>query len=512
MAGMVKIDFEENNTGIYALEAIDIHKAFFKNEVLKGVTVKVKKGEVLGLVGSNGAGKSTLMKIINGVYKADSGIIKINGEKVYYKDVQGARASGIAMVYQEFSLVPTMTVAQNLFLAEEPKKGLFIDDSTCIKKAQEAFKDFNVEIDPRTYVEDLSIGNQQIVEIVKALIRKPAVLILDEPTASLTQKEINRLFDFIKRLKQQGIAIIFVSHHLREITDICDRVVVLRDGRVSLDDYVKNVEIQQIIQAMIGRKVTTYEYIPPKTNISRNQPILEVRGLKWRDKINDVSFAVYPGEIVGIAGLLGSGRTEILKNIYGLYRPEKGEIIVNGQILKINGPWDGIKHGLFLVPENRRKEGIIAGQSIRHNILLPVWRRLKKRLFIDDGKGKKIATDLSQKLNIKMVDTEQYVEVLSGGNQQKVVFAKSLVTGPKVLLLDDPTVGIDVEAKNEIANLIRNIADEGNGVLLVSSEMEEMARLADRVLVLRQGKIIRELSRCKGDIITEETLTEAIQL
>lgn len=404
-----------------------------------------------------------------------------------------------------------MTAAQNLFLANEPKKGVLIDDAKSIEQARKAFSDFNVDIDPKAYVESLPIGKQQIVEIVKALLQKPAVLILDEPTASLTQKEISMLFEFINKLKQQGIAIILITHHLQEIIDICDRVLVLRDGEVVLDENVKGLQLQDIIQAMIGRKVSAFSYIPPRKEISRQKPLMEVKKLKWREKVQDASFEIYSGEVLSIAGLLGSGRTEILKNIFGLYTPDSGEILVNGKKLKNSGPWNGIKNGIVLVPENRRKDGIVAGQSIRMNILLPVWQKLRRRFFIDDQKGKEISADMISKLKVKTVDMEQYIERLSGGNQQKVVFAKSLVSKPFVLLLDDPTVGIDVEAKNEIAHLIRRIADEGNGVLLVSSEMEELARISDRVLVLKQGKIVKELCRDKGDMITEQTLTEGIQ-
>lgn len=502
---------KEGNHAPYALEVLDIYKSFSNNDVLKGITFGVRRGEILGLVGTNGAGKSTLMKIVNGVYKADKGSVKINGSIAQYKDAQGARASGIAMVYQEFSLIPTMTVAQNLFLGVEPKKGMFIDDRECIERAEKAFRDFNVEIDPQVNVESLSIGDQQIVEIIKAILQEPAVLILDEPTASLTQKEITILFSFVNRLKQQGMAIILISHHLQEVKDICDKVVVLRDGKIALENTIKNTELSEIIHAMIGRKFDKNEYIPPKSKAQRLKPVLEVKGLKWREKVRDVSFEVYPGEVLGIAGLLGSGRTEILKNIIGLYEPDAGEILVDGSKFKSGQPWDAIRNGIFLVPENRRKSGIIAGQSIRHNMLLPIWKRLKNSLFINDQKGKEIAGDMIQKLSIKAVDMDQYVERLSGGNQQKVVFAKSLVTEPKVLLLDDPTVGVDIEAKNEIAFLVRSIADQGNGVLLVSSEMEELARLADRVLVLKQGAVIDELSRDNGDEITEQTLSIAIQ-
>ncbi|MHB1394575.1 MAG: sugar ABC transporter ATP-binding protein [Clostridia bacterium] len=502
---------KEENRAPYALEVLDIYKSFSNNNVLKGITFGIRKGEILGLVGSNGAGKSTLMKIVNGIYKADKGTIKINSNIGQYKDAQGARNSGIAMVYQEFSLIPTMTVAQNLFLGVEPKNGIFIDDTSCIEQAKKAFRDFNVEIDPQAYVESLSIGDQQIVEIIKALLQKPAVLILDEPTASLTQKEIAMLFSFINRLKQQGMAIILISHHLQEVKDICDKVVVLRDGKVVLEGLVNNIELPDIIHAMIGRKFDKNEYIPPKSKISRLKPVLEVKGLRWREKVQNVSFEVYQGEILGIAGLLGSGRTEILKNIVGLYEPDTGEILIDGSSFKLGQPWDAIRNGIFLVPENRRKSGIIAGQPIRHNMLLPIWKKLKNNFLINDQKGKEIAGDMIKKLSIKTTGMDQYVERLSGGNQQKVVFAKSLVTKPKVLLLDDPTVGVDIEAKNEIANLVRNIADQGNGVLLVSSEMEELARLADRVLILKQGIVIDELSRDNGDEITEQTLSIAIQ-
>lgn len=501
---------EENNTA-YALEVLDIYKSFFNNEVLQGINFRVKKGEVVGIVGSNGAGKSTLMKIINGVYKADKGTIKIKGESGNYKDAQGARSCGIAMVYQEFSLIPTMTVSQNIFLGVEPKKSIFIDDTSCINQARKAFKDFNVNIDPEAYIESLSIGDQQIVEIIKALLQQPAVLILDEPTASLTQKEITMLFSFINRLRKQGMSIILISHHLQEVLDICDKVIVLRNGTVVLDDYVKSVQLPEIIQAMIGRKLDKNEYISPGKPILHEKPVLVVESMKWHEKLIDISFELYPGEVLGIAGLMGSGRTEILKNIIGLYEPDSGKVMVNGSVLKTGKPWDAIKNGLFLVPENRHKCGIIAGQSIHHNMLLPIWKKIRRNIFIDDKKGKDIVVDMISKLRIKTTNMQQYIERLSGGNQQKVVFAKCLVTKPKVLLLDDPTVGIDVEAKNEIAYLVRNVADEGNGVILVSSEMEEMARLADRVIVIKQGRISAELSRHNGDQITEQSLTEAIQ-
>ena len=495
----------------YALEVSDIHKSFYSNHVLKGISFGIKKGEILGLVGSNGAGKSTLMKIINGIYKQDKGHIKVEGTRVDYKDALGARESGIAMVYQEFSLVPTMSVAENMFLGVEHRKYGLIDDKKCVEDVKKAFLEFGVEIDPKEMVENLSVGDQQIVEIVKALLQKPSVLILDEPTASLTHKEINLLFEFIKRLKKQDISIFMISHHMQEIINICDRVVVLRNGEVVLDDLVSNISITSMVQSMIGRRLAEIEFLPPKNEIQRKNPVLEVENLVWGEKVSDVSLHVYPGEILGVAGLLGSGRTEILKCIYGLLKPTSGQIKMNGKVLKNNKPWEKIENGIFLVPENRREEGIVEIHSIQMNMLLPVWKRIKKGFFIDERASEAKTIDMKEKIKLKATGIDQEVQSLSGGNQQKVVFAKSLLTEPSVLLLDEPTVGIDVEAKSEIANLIREIADNNNGVVMVSSEMDEMERICDRVIILKQGQIVKELIRSNGDLITEEVLSREIQ-
>lgn len=495
----------------YALEIVDIHKSFFENEVLKGISFGIQKGEVLGLLGSNGAGKSTLMKIINGVYRLDSGFIRRNGRDIQIKNAQDAAKCGIAMVYQEFSLIPTMPVVENMFLGREIKKKGFIDKNECCQKVKQAFEEFGIDIDTLEIVENLSIGNQQLVEIVKALMQNPGVLILDEPTASLTNKEIELLFTFIRKLKRQKIAVFLISHHMQEIMDICDRAVVLRNGCVELNEPIQDINIPKMVKAMIGKKLTS-EYLTPKNQVVYEKPILEVKNINWKEKVKNINFNVYRGEIVGVAGLLGSGRTEMMKCIYGLIKPESGEILLDMKKIPFGKPWSTIESGVAFVPENRRESGIVGIHTIMHNMLLPIWDRMKKGLFIDDKKSRDMADDMRQKLDIKCNGIMQDVEHLSGGNQQKVVFGKSLLINPRVLLLDDPTVGIDVEAKASIAQLVRNIADTGNSVLMVSSEMEELERLCDRVLIMNDGSIRRELNRANGDDLSEASLAQAIQM
>lgn len=494
----------------YALQLEDVRKSFFDNEVLKGISFGIKKGEVLGLLGANGAGKSTLMKIVTGVYRMDNGRILVDGKEIAVKNASEAAKCGIAMVYQDFSLIPTMTVTENLFLGREVKKSGLIDDNQCRKQAKLAFDEFGIGIDPDETVKNLSIGNQQLVEIVKALMQKPSVLILDEPTASLTHNEIQLLFTFVKRLREQRIAVIFISHHMQEIMQICDRAIVLRNGTVEMDRMTSELTITAMVEAMVGRKLNQ-AYLAPKADLVCREPVLQVKSLSWGDKVNDVSFDLYPGEILGIAGLLGSGRTELVKCIYGLISPDKGKILINSGELAAGKPWESIKSGMAFVPENRRMSGIVGIHSIKYNMLLPIWKRMKKGFFIDERGSVQAAEHMREKLALKCTGVEQEAEYLSGGNQQKVVFAKSLLVKPKVLLLDDPTVGIDVEAKAAIAQLIRNIADQGNAVLMVSSEMDELERLCDRVLVIAAGQIKKELCRHKGDAITEAILAEAIQ-
>jgi len=496
-----------------ALELKNIHKSFFENQVLKGVSLRVEKGSIVGLLGGNGAGKSTLMKIVTGVYSKDEGEILIDGRPVEIHSAEDAKKNGISMVYQELSLIPTLTVIQNLFLNDEPHKGLHIDEKECSRRAEELFANFKLkDIDPHAVTSDLPIGKQQLVEIAKALLKNPHVLILDEPTASLTQREIDLLFTFLRGLKEKGIAIILISHHMQEIEEICDRAIVLYDGNVALDDEVKNVSIQSMVEAMVGRSIE-------ETNIERknpvdysSRPLLQVQGMISPDgKVNGASFDIYPGEVLGIAGLMGSGRTELIKCIYGLMKPTGGSVVLDG---KESGsgtkPWKSIDRGVFMIPEDRRRSGIVSIHSVKMNLFISGWKKFVSHTCINDRKADDKADELIKLLDIKTTGYDQELKNLSGGNQQKVVFGKSIFLAPKVLLLDDPTVGVDVEAKDSICHIIASIADSGSAVLLVSSEFDHLSKVCDRVLIMKQGRFTSELRRGR-DELSENSLLVAVQ-
>ncbi|MEI8131306.1 MAG: sugar ABC transporter ATP-binding protein, partial [Leptolinea sp.] len=416
---------------------------------------------------------------------------------------------GIAMVFQEFSLVPSMTVLQNLYLAHEDTNGFFCNDDSMREKGHTLFNELDVEIDPDAVLLKLPVGERQIVEIAKAISRHASILIMDEPTASLSSVEIHSLFSLIQRLIKEGISIIFVSHHLNEVMQICDRVTVIRDGIVALAEEVKKIDLEDIITAMIGKKIEKTG-AREKREIDFGHPILEVKNLTSSKQYKDISFNLYPGEVLGIAGVLGSGRTELLKSFYGIIQPNSGEVLLDGEKINFSHPADAIKAGLILVPEDRRKTGLVLGGTVRTNVLLPIWKYLVKFLFIRDGDGDLIVNRFVKELNIKTTNIHQVVQRLSGGNQQKVVFAKSLASKPKILMLDDPTVGVDIETKKEIASIIHRIAAGGDSVLLVSSEMDELASICDRILVIRRGKLEEEID-CHKTVITEELLMKAIQ-
>lgn len=499
------VPLESNAT--YSLEVFHATKSFNENEVLHDVNFNIKPGEVHGLVGQNGAGKSTLMKIINGVYTKDKGEIYVRGKLADYDSPKAASQYSIGMVFQEFSLIPSMTVAQNIFLSHEPRNGFFTDDAVANKKAAEIFEELEVLIDPHAPVETLPVGEQQIVEIAKALSRNASILIMDEPTASLTGNEIESLFTIIRKLKKEGISIIFVSHHLNEIMDICDRITVLRDGKIVLSDATNNLTIEQVIGEMVGKKLAEKEH--EKKNIHLENPLFEVNNLSLENKYKNINLKLFQGEIVGIAGVMGSGRSEILKSIYGILKPDSGRFKIHGKTAAIKNPSDAIKAGIIYVPEDRRNNGVILGQSLYMNILLPVWKRIRTVWLINDKQGRKIAGSFSEDLRIKATSIDQLMGHLSGGNQQKAVFAKCLAVEPTVMLLDDPTVGVDIGTKKEIANIIRMVAERGNGIILVSSEMEELLELCDRILILRQGEIVDELKDVKN--VTEEFLLHIVQ-
>ena len=495
------------------LEMVDISKSFSTVEVLHDVDFTLDVGEIHGLVGQNGAGKSTLMKILNGVEKKDSGTIKIFGKEEEYHNPIQARGKGISMIFQEFSLVSTLTVSQNIFLTKESHNVVhLLKDRESEIKTIKILKELDVDnIDPNEYVENLSTGQQQIVEIAKALSHEPKILIMDEPTASLSSHEIESLFKVMNKLKKRGISIIFVSHYLREIFKICDRVTVLKDGNKVLEEKIMNTSMKEVIAKMTG-KDQELQVTKRKRQIDRSKPpLLEINNLVVGDVVKGVSFKVWHGEIFGIAGLLGSGRSEIINAIYGAYKKRKGEIIIDTKKTSINSPNDAIREGLAIVPEDRREQGLILDFSIKDNLLFSVLKKILTYLFINDKKASKIASDSIKKLNIKASGPWQVVRFLSGGNQQKVVVAKSLLTESKILLLDDPSIGIDIQAKREIMNIISDFAESGNGVIFVSSEFDEMVSFCDRILILKKGEVYSIVDFGEEADISEEMLLEKIQ-
>ncbi|AZR73750.1 D-xylose ABC transporter ATP-binding protein [Anoxybacter fermentans] len=471
------------------LEMKNIIKTFPGVNALNKVNLKLYKGEVHALLGENGAGKSTLMKILSGIYKKDGGSIYLNGEEVEFNNPKEAQNAGIAIIHQELELIPELTVAENIFLGREPKKGIFIDFKKLIQKAEEIINKLGVNIDPRSKVKDLNIGNQQMVEIAKALSQNANILVMDEPTSSLTQKEIDILFSLIERLKD-SISIIYISHRMEEIFRICDRVTVLRDGKNVGEVKVKGTSHEELISMMVGRKI---ENRFPKIKNNKSKKILEIKNITVPGKIYDVSLDVYKGEVLGIAGLMGSGRTELAKCIFGVYPPQKGEIYFKGKRVNINSPKKAIKLGINYLSEDRKGEGLILNMSVQKNITLSELKQILKFGFIMDKKEKRMAMKYIDDLKIKTPHAQQIVENLSGGNQQKVVISKVLSTKPEVVILDEPTRGIDVGAKKEIYDLINLLIEKGVAIILISSELPEILNLSHRIVVMHEHRLVGSL-------------------
>jgi ribose transport system ATP-binding protein len=488
----------------------NISKSFNGITVLDSVDFSVKKGEVHALMGGNGAGKSTLMKILTGVYTADQGEIFIEGKKVSIQNTDDARDNYISMIFQEFSLIPTLTVAQNIFLTRESKTSTgLLNDKECIAKTRELLRELEVDIDPNEIVGNLGVGYWQMTEIAKALSQETKILIMDEPTASLTKKETEILFSFINQLKAKGYAIIYISHRMDEILEICDRITILRDGKHVATEDCKQIELDTVIQHIVGSGMDKAFEWKERTYSTDVTPVLEVKHLSSGTKVQDVHFKLYPGEILGVAGLMGSGRSEMVRAIFGIDQKESGDIFINGQKQTIESPSDAVEAGLTLIPEDRRMQGLVLEHSVKENIILPILSKVKKGLLLDDKKANDIANEFVKKLNIKTDDIFKTTKLLSGGNQQKIVLAKWLANDPTVLMLDEPTIGVDIVAKTEIVDVIRELADSGKAILVISSELPELLALSDRVLIMHDGKIVKELKR--REINSEEELQHAIQ-
>lgn len=498
------------NTADNVVEMRSISKGFNGVSVLKDVGFDVRKGEVHALAGGNGAGKSTLMKILQGVYQADAGEILIGGKPASINSIQDAKAAGIGMVFQEFSLVPSLTVAQNIFLAAEPLgKGGFIDDRAAVRRAKEVFAEMEVDVDPRAEVSRLGTAYWQLTEIAKALAQNATVLIMDEPTASLARHESEALFDLIDRLKQRGISIIYISHRMDEVYRLADRITILRDGRHLFTEPLTDVTPEQIVEGIVGKKIEGQLSYRARQPARDDEPLLEVRGLNAGDRVRNVSFALRPGEILGLAGLMGSGRTELARALFGIDKVDSGEILLRGKKVTLASPQQAIGAGIALVPEDRRAQGLVLEHSVQDNLLLPLLGQIQRGPLLDGTKGKELSSSLIKRFAVKVAHPHRPVRLLSGGNQQKVVIAKWLGTDPDILILDEPTAGVDIGTKSEILDMIRELASAGKAVIVISSEYPELLAVSDRVLVLRDGSIIRDIPR--SEIADEEYLQLAVQ-
>jgi ribose transport system ATP-binding protein len=485
-----------------------IAKSFGGVPVLREVDFDLEKAHIHALAGGNGAGKSTLMKILVGVYARDGGTYEVDGQQVDFHTVQDARASGVGMIFQEFSLVPTLSVAQNVFLTRElrSRAGL-IDDRAMERRTRELFATMHVDVDPRRPLDELPTAFWQLTEIAKALSQDARVLIMDEPTAALAKAETVELFALMRRLKAQGISIVYISHRMEEVFEICDRITVLRDGRVVMAEDLATVTPRLVIDAIVGRKLE-HEMEYQQRQVGADV-LLEARGLTTSTKLQGIDFQLRKGEVLGLAGLMGSGRTELARAMFGIDTIQSGELLLNGTPIRVSNPRDAIDHGVALIPEDRRAQGLILDHSVRENLLLPLLDRLSKAGFVDDSEGDRRTHTYVSRLSIKARSTSQPIGTLSGGNQQKVVIAKWLGIEPHILIMDEPTAGVDIGTKGEIIGMIRAFADQGNGVIMISSELPELLAVSDRVLILRDGQVERTLER--SDIHHEEDLHHIIQ-
>jgi ribose transport system ATP-binding protein len=490
------------------LYAQGITKIFPGVKALDNVSMRICDGEVLGLLGENGAGKSTLLNVLSGTYKQDHGEIFLKGEKINIETKQNALDMGIAIVYQELKLHPNLTVAENIFMGRLPKNRFgTIQYKQLFKQAQELLDFYQFDIDAKKELSMLPIADCQMVEIAKSLSRNAKVILMDEPTSSLLSHEVERLFEIIKDLKTKGIGVVFISHKLDEIASCCDRVQVLRDGKDVGTRNVSETNENELVKMMVGREIT--DVFPKKTNVP-GETILEVRGLNRDGKVKNVSFSVRKGEVFGIAGLVGAGRSELVRLIFGADKKDYGEIFLKGKKINIKSPSDAIKHGIFLVPEDRKLQGLVLQQDIEWNIVLPLIYKLQKILgYVDTSNSREMAEKQVKRLDIKCTSRAQKVVTLSGGNQQKVVIGKCLQTAPEIMILDDPTRGIDVGTKSEIYNLINEIACRGTTIILISSELPEVIKLSDRVAVIRDGEMRAILN--SGDLSQESIIKYAIE-
>lgn len=480
----------------FMLEAINLSKCFGGVVALDGVSLTANRGEVLAVVGENGAGKSTLMKILAGVHRPDAGEIKLDGRPFQPTGVRDALAAGVVLIHQELNLAGPLSVAANIYLGREPARFGWLNRRAMAAGAREWLERVGLNVPVSRLVADLPIGQQQLVEIARALALDARVHIMDEPTSSLSQADTERLFSVIAGLKRSGVAVIYISHRLAEVRAIADRVTVLRDGRNAGELTRAEINHDAIVRLMVGRDLRTF--YARKHNPTPDAPIrLELRGVR------DVTFSVRAGEIVGLAGLVGAGRTELAETLFGVRASPGGEILLDGKSIRIRVPRDALHAGILLVPEDRRLHGLILADDVRHNISLPNLDRINRLKLVSRRQEQSLAGRAVETLRIKTASFRMAVGLLSGGNQQKVVFGKWLARGPKVLILDEPTRGVDVGAKAEIYALMDGLAGAGVAILMISSDLEEVLGVSDRVLVMHRGRLAGELT---GDEATEQAV------
>lgn len=475
------------------LKMENIVKRFGNNTVLKGINLDLYPGEVHALMGENGAGKSTLMKILTGIYKKDEGTIEFLGDIKEYNDPKESQEDGIAIVHQELNMMKDLSVAENIFIGREETKNGIINDDIAINKTKELFERLNVNINPAIKIDRLTVGQQQMVEIAKAISMNAQMIVFDEPTAALTENEINELFKIIKELKSKNIGIIYISHRMNEIKKITDRITVLRDGEYVGTVFTEDVSKDEIINMMVGRSLSE----DPKqlSNVKDNaETVLEVKNLSAGPIVKDVSFELKKGEILGLSGLMGSGRTETARAIFGADKRESGDIFINGKKAKINNTHDAVSLGIGYLSEDRRRYGLITSFTIADNISLPSLDTYISKQIINDKNIVKDSEKYRKKMRVKSTSSTQLVNKLSGGNQQKVVIAKWLAKDSDIIIFDEPTRGIDVGAKSEIYDLMNELVEKGKSIIMISSELTEILRMSDRIIIMCEGKVSGELS------------------